>query len=63
MKVTVIPIVIDQQRLGKKTEGTGYQRENWGYPDHGIVKIILNTEKSPGNLGRLVVIQTPVKNS
>ena len=39
--------------------------ENWmtsgDRPNYSIVKIGQNTEKSPGDLGRLAVTQTPVK--
>ena len=34
---------------------------NRDYLDHTIVKISLNTEKSPGDLRKLAVNQTPVK--
>ena len=30
------------------------------YPNHSIIEIGQNTEKSPGDLGRLAVSQTPV---
>ena len=39
----------------------GNQRKNWVYPDHSIVKIDKNTEKSPGVLRRLIVTQSPLK--
>ena len=32
------------------------------YPNHGIVEIGQNIKKNPGDLRRLAVIQTPVKN-
>ena len=31
------------------------------HPKYGIIKIIQNTEKSPGDLWRLAVAQTPVR--
>ena len=31
------------------------------YPNYSIVKVEQNTEKSPGDLRRLAVTQTPVK--
>ena len=36
--------------------------KNRHHPDPSIVKIGQNTEKSPGDLGRLAVTQTPVRN-
>ena len=32
------------------------------YPDNSIIKIGQNTEKSPGDLRRLAVTQTPTRN-
>ena len=49
------------QRLGKKNEGIEDLRKNVVHPDQSIVKIGLNTERSPRNLRRLAVTQTPVK--
>ena len=31
-------------------------------PNYGIIEISQNTEKSPGDLKRLVITQTPVEN-
>ena len=44
-----------QKSLGKKTGGIGNQRENGDHPNHSIVKIGQNTEKSPGDQKRLAV--------
>ena len=46
------------QRLGRGTENTRTSRDHLKY---SIVKISLNTEKSPGYLKRLAVTQTPEK--
>ena len=35
---------------------------NRDHPDNGYIKISQNTEKNPGDLGRLAVTRTPVKN-
>ncbi len=35
--------------------------DEWTTTNYNIVKIDQNTEKSPGNLRRLAVTQTPVK--
>ena len=51
MKVTIIPIMIGA--FGTVTKGL--------LKDH-IIENGQNTEKSPGDLRRLAVIQSPVKN-
>ena len=65
MKVTVIPIVIGA--LGTITKGTkagglGNKRTSGDHSNYSIVEIRQNTEKSPGDLRRLAVTQTPVEN-
>ena len=66
MKVTIVPIVIGA--LGTITKGLlkGMEDLEVGgrvdYPNDGIVKNGQNPETSPGNLRRLAVTQTPVKN-
>ena len=49
------------QRLGKETGRLRNLRTSRGLPDYGIIKIGQNTEKSPGDLRRPAIIQTPVK--
>ena len=44
----------------KKTAGIGNSKKQ-NHPDHSVVKIGLNTEKSHGDLKRFDVTQTPVK--
>ena len=44
MKLTVIPIVVGAlgtvlQRLGKETEETADQRQNWDHSDHSTAKL------------------------
>ena len=51
------------QGLGKETGGIGNQRKNQDYADHGIDEISSATQKSPGDLKRLVVTQTRVKDN
>ena len=46
----------------KKNEGIGNQRKNRNYPDYTILKIDYNSQRSPGELGRLAVTQIPTKN-
>ena len=49
------------QRLGKGTGGIGNKRKNRDHPVCIIAEIGLNTEESPGDLKRLAVTQTPLK--
>ena len=66
IKVTIIPIVIGA--LVTVTKGlvistrTGNKRTSGYHPNYCFIEIGQNTEKSPGDLGRLVVTQTPVRN-
>ena len=53
----------DPQRLGKRTGGLENRRMSRGYPNYSIVKISLNTKKSPGDLRRLAVTQSPGKDA
>ena len=66
MKVTIIPIVIGTlgtipRSLVKELEELKKRKSSLGHPNYSIVKLGQNTEKSPGNLRRLAVTQTPVK--
>ena len=47
------------QRIGIGTGGIGNKRTSGDYLNDSIVKISQNTEKSPGDLRRLAVTQTP----
>ena len=49
------------QRLDKGTGRRRNQRTSEDHPDDCIIKFSQNTEKSPGDLRRLAVTQTPVK--
>ena len=49
------------QKLRKWGGTVGNQWTNWSHQNHGIAEIFQDTEKSPGNLRRLVVHQTSVK--
>ena len=65
MKMTSIPIVIGALSTSTKglVEGRGdLEIRGREYPNYRIVEISQNTEKSPGDLGRLAVSQTPVEN-
>ena len=66
MKKTIIPIVIGAfgtitKGLLKGPGGCGGWRMSWDYPNYYIIANGQNTEKSPGDLRRLAVTQTPVK--
>ena len=49
------------QRLAKEIGRVGNQRKNRDHPNHSIVEIGHNTENSPGDVRKLAVSQTPVK--
>ena len=51
------------QRIGTWTGGLGNNGMGRDYPNYSIVEIGQNTEKSPGDLRRLAVTQTPVETS
>ena len=64
MKLTIIAIAIGA--FGTVTEGPaeiGSWRTSGDHPNYNIVGNGQNTEKSPGDLMRLAVSQTPVKNN
>ena len=63
MLVIIIPIVIGA--FGTVTKGTGELgswRTSGDHPNYNMTENCLNTAKSPGDLRRLAVTQTPVKN-
>ncbi len=49
------------KRIKKGTEGLGNNRMRRDPLNYCIIEISQNTEKSPGDLRRLFVTQTPVK--
>ena len=46
--------------IGTGTEGFGNNRTSGDHPNYSIAEIGQNSEKSPGDLRRLPVTQTPV---
>ena len=48
--------------MDKRTGGVGNKRRSRDHPNYSVIKIGQNTEKSPGDLRRLAVTQTPVIN-
>ena len=49
------------QRIDTGTAELGNKRTSGDNPNYSIIKIDQNTEKSPVNLRKVVVTQTPVK--
>ena len=49
------------QRICKGTRGIGNKRTSEDHPNYSIIKIEQNTKKSPEDLRRLAVTQTPVE--
>ena len=49
------------QKIIKVTGGLGNERTSGDHLNYNIIENDQNTEKSPGDLRKLVVIQTPVK--
>ena len=65
MKSIVIAIVIgvfwySHQRISTRIGGLGNNRTSRDYPNNCIIKIGQNIEKSPRNLRKIAVTQTPV---
>ena len=67
MKLMSITIIIgalsSHQKIGTRTGGLGNNGMGGDCSNYSIVEISQNIEKSPGNLRRLPVTQTPVKNN
>ena len=66
MKVTIIPTVIGafgavNKGLLKDSGRFGSWRSSGDHPNNSITENCQNTEKSPGDLRRLAVTQSPVK--
>ena len=49
------------RRIDAKTRGLGNKRTSGDHPNYCIIEINQNTEKSPGDLRKLAVNQTPMK--
>ncbi len=62
MKVTIVLIVFGASgTIIKRPGGFGSWRMGGDYPNDSITENGQNIEKSPGDLRRLAVTQTPVK--
>ena len=67
MKVMVIPIVISELGIVTKRLIWGMgdlknKRTSGDHSNYSIIEIGQNTKKSPGNLRKLAVTRTPVRN-
>ena len=51
------------QRIGTGTGGLVKMTTSGDHPNYGIVQIDQNTKKNTGDLKRLAVTQTPVRNN
>ena len=60
LEIALFQLINKPYALGKITGKVGNQRTNQYSPNYGIIKISLNAEKSPRDLRKLVVSQTPV---
>ena len=64
--MTVIPTVISafgsHQRTGTGRGGFGDKKTCGDDPNHSIYEISQNSKKSPGDLWKFVITQTPVEN-
>ena len=54
-------IQCSHQKIGKEAGGIGNKSTRRDYPNYGIIKVSLNTGKSPGDLRRLTVTQAQVE--
>ena len=63
--IIIIPILISAfgsyQRIIKGTGGLGNKRTSGDHPNYCIIENGQNTENSPGDLRKLAVTQTPMK--
>ena len=50
------------QRIGTETGGLRVKRTSGDHSNYSIVEISQNTKKSPGDLTKFAVTQTPVEN-
>ena len=50
------------QRCRKRTGRRRNKKTSRNHPDNSIIKVMQNTERSPGDLQRDAVTQTPVRN-
>ena len=61
-RVVIWCVQYSHQRFVARTEALGNLRTSEDHQNDSIVEIGQNTDKSPGDMRRLTVTQTPVKN-
>ena len=61
-KMRICRLVSEKRTRGEGTERLEKKRTSGDLSDYSIIKISLNTEKSPGNLMKFAVTQTPERN-
>ena len=61
LKSLVVQLRSSHRRINKRTGRLENKRTRGDHPNYYIIEIGQNTEKSPGNLKRLAVTQTPIK--
>ena len=54
-------VIVALKQSSKRLEYLEIEQTSGDHPDYSIIKISQNTEKSPLDLKRLAVTQTPVK--
>ena len=54
--------LLQTPRIGTRTDGLGNNETVGDCPNYFIIEIGQNTEKSPGDFGRLAVTQSPIEN-
>ena len=55
-------LLVQSPNIGTRTGGLENKRTSGDHPNYNIVAIGQNTEKSPGDLRRFAVTQTPAEN-
>ena len=60
-KLSIMKKRYSHKRVGTSIRGLGNKRSSGDYANYNIMKIGQNTEKSPGDLSRLVVTQTSLE--
>ena len=59
--IGILRVQYSYQRIGKRTGGLGNKRTSGDHSNYCVVEIGKNIKKSPVDLWRLALTQTPVK--
>ena len=62
VKVIVIGVLGNHRSIDKGTSGLRNKRTSGDPLNDNIIKVGQNTKKSPGDLWRLAIVKTPVRN-